>query len=361
MPSAAPPDPPVAAGRRGVALLAAAGVATGAIELWLGRALLTESNSPLPLFATHIAVTIALAVASLPARRWKIGGEVLMLATLTGALGAIGVAGATVTFALVLWFRRKPHSAEEWYQALFPDTPSDPVELLFEELEGDRSDDAGTEPLTAFGDALAFGSLAEKQRVLTLIGERFHPALAPLLRRALADTNSAIRVHTATVLGRVQKAFMERAVRLEEAVAAAPDAANWRDLAQHYDAHAFSGVLDAVTQTEVQRKAIAAFERFLEMLPDDVAAHLRLGRLLLRCRRPTDALPHLERAHAAGLPVQDVVWLIQCLFELRRYSAVRRLALEYLPAARQLQRIPLPMLHALTLWASNPQSLRQAA
>ncbi len=104
-------------------------------------------------------------------------------------------------------------------------------------------------------DVITTGSQAEKIDALNVISRRYSAAAAPLLKRALADHDGAVRVLAATVLAHQHAVHTNRIGALQARAAATPEApGGWSELGQAYLAYADSGLLDAARADAERRR-----------------------------------------------------------------------------------------------------------
>jgi tetratricopeptide (TPR) repeat protein len=68
-------------------------------------------------------------------------------------------------------------------------------------------------------------------------------------------------------------------------------------------------------------EAIPEYRKVLELMPDLYEAHINFGQVLLRSKNPTEALPHLKRAHEQKpLEFRPAYYLAEALFDLDQYA-----------------------------------------
>lgn len=292
-----------------------------------GLALLLQGRIGLPAYAAiHCAGALAAAAWAYFFRR---GGSVnrfaVLLAIAAMALGPIGTLGLILIVPLQALLRRRATPFEEWYRALFPDEEPDDNRRLFELISSGRAETAGNVSVESFTDVMRAGSIEQKRAVITLLVRRFRPEFAPALKLALQDPNPAIRVQAATAAAEIESDFLERAIALEaEAKAHPADAARRLALAQHYDAYAFSGLLDSQREHDNRAEALQHYRAVLAQQPTLLGARAAVSRILVRTGRYAEAVDWLgERLDAGHVNRATVAWYAECLFHLRRYGDLR--------------------------------------
>ncbi|PWU05657.1 MAG: hypothetical protein C5B51_14000 [Terriglobia bacterium] len=275
----------------------------------------------------------------------------LLLALSTAVLGPIGPAGTLVTIVLARWYMRNPIPFEEWYRSLFPEAVETTEDQLLKRIAGWDAEDPGG--LSAFMDILSFGSLHQKQALIALMTQHFRPAFGSILKRALSDTQAAVRVQAATAINRLENAMLERTLALTGRVREDPNRAEaLRNLARHYDEYLYTGILEARREEEVRDQALSAYAQALEADPSDEESVLAMGRLLLRGKRYAEAYQYIERA-IKNCPStrQTGLWHMECLFHLGRFGELREAAGRSRGNLDSFSEFPASAVEAVTLWA----------
>jgi hypothetical protein len=140
------------------------------------------------------------------ALRLRAGGEltipVLLLITgfVCGPLGGLG----TACTALALM--RRPRAAvrlQSWYEYIAGIVARDRTARLYEELVSNRLHSDPTADVPRFRPILHGTSVEEQQRVLGVIGRRYHSDFRAVLRDALRNKNGFIRAQAAAVASRL--------------------------------------------------------------------------------------------------------------------------------------------------------------
>jgi len=68
-------------------------------------------------------------------------------------------------------------------------------------------------------------------------------------------------------------------------------------------------------------EAIPEYRKVLELMPDLYEAHINFGQVLLRSKNPTEALPHLKRAHEQKpTEFRPAYYLAEALFDLGQFA-----------------------------------------
>lgn len=94
-------------------------------------------------------------------------------------------------------------------------------------------------------DVITEGSRAEKLEALRVVYQKYEAGLSTVLDRALRDSDTSVRVLTATVIAKLNANYSRDIGNRQRETAANPELAqNWRALAETRLAYAQSGLLD---------------------------------------------------------------------------------------------------------------------
>lgn len=177
-----------------------AALVTSAVSL----AVLVYGMSPIASAPVFIALHLAVLIVPVVFLRMRVraGGEltvpvVLLIATFAaGPVGALGCAA----MAMALWHQNpSPARLQDWYDYIAGVVARTRLTRIYDELASGRlpSDPAAKVP--RFGPILEGASLEQQQRVLGVIGRRYHADFRPVLRKALRNNNGFIRAQAAAV------------------------------------------------------------------------------------------------------------------------------------------------------------------
>ena len=279
----------------------------------------------------------------------------LLLVAATGFVGPIGTSGTLVALGLWILYSRSSTPFEEWYESLFPEEKSKLSIDLFEQLSSDQGDLVARSAVAPFLDVLSFGTQEQKQAAVALITDHFQPPFAPALRRALHDSNAAIRVQAAASITRVENRFLTRVLELSQAVRDRPDDpdALWA-LARHYDDYAFTGILESKREEENRKKALELYHEYLRLRSADLYARWMAGRILLRKGEFAEAAHWLEQSIQQGFSSpQILLGYLESLFRLGRFGEVRELARAHGADLAAYGQFSSPAVEAVELWAGK--------
>lgn len=332
-----------------IATLALLAEGSLSVLLWSGQVGLGAA------LAVHGCFVLLLVAASVLC--WRLGGgglpSLILLTLGTSLLGPLGPAGCLFTLAFYLATERNAPQFSEWYESLFPDDdPAESGDIARQLMERVGQDGGSVSP---FLDVLSYGSRAQKQIAVAVMTRHFHPAFAPALRQALADSDNAVRVQAATAMATIEDRFVERAEELRAETEAHPDdPALVLGLARHHDDYAYTGLLDRQREEESQARALECYLRYLDQMPQDVDARLAVGRLMLRLGRAQDAVGWMERCFEQGAWSPAMVgWYMDALYRLGRYEGVRVFARRHYDELTRLDTYPIRLIETVRLWSGD--------
>lgn len=277
----------------------------------------------------------------------------LLLILTTVFMGPIGAAGTLVVIALMSYYGRNATPFEEWYLALFPETRiHSEVDLWERIIAGEDSLDKSS--VAPFSDILFFGTLAQKQELISLMSRSFQPIFAPILRTALNDSNNAIRVQAASAITVIEDDFLQRSLSLATSVRENPrDPSLLLELARLNDEYANAGILDRDRERDSRNKALEAYREYLQLSPKDLEARTAFGRLFLREEKYEEARSWAAESVNDGEASSELIFIyMEALYQLRRFDELRRLAAKQVSLV-QNDRIPLEAVETIKLWANT--------
>jgi hypothetical protein len=190
------------------------------------------------------------------ARRWAgqpgVEGTILQILAWTvfaGPFGAMVSAGLLTPANL-------PDRLAEGCEAAPGSLPASRHDHLRSALLDQRLRLQNTHTVRPLIDVIAEGTQTEKFEALSVIARSYEPALAPTLRRALADGSAPVRVLAATVIAKLRMARLKKVGAMQAEVASEPGRSQpLRRLAQARLDLAESGLLDASRSREEAARA----------------------------------------------------------------------------------------------------------
>jgi tetratricopeptide (TPR) repeat protein len=203
-----------------------------------------------------------------------------------------------------------------------------------------------------FVEVMRLGSENQKRRALAKMSTRFSPKFSQAFRIALADSSNTIRVQAATAVAKVEREFMAKLERIEEARARNPkDPVLTLALAKFYDDYAFTGVLDAELEKLNRERAINTYKNYLQQDPNSAEAWVAIGRLLYRNKQWAEAADWFRHALDRGWKLNTMLlWYFECLFRLGQFRELRRAVLEHGRGIMGQDELPKDVRDSVSLW-----------
>jgi tetratricopeptide (TPR) repeat protein len=299
------------------------------VEIALVRWLASAASQWIMPLTLHLALSGSLLILGKFAKPFREDKMWPYLAGLTIVVaGPIGAIGTMLAIVLTVFHRRKESSFEDWYEALFPEAMVDSDAGLMARI---RSNEKGEgQGVAAFADILAFGTVAQKRELITLITKHFEPRFAGALKMALDDSNNATRVQAASAVAKIQDDVMSRSQALKKA-AANGDSKSLLALARHHDEHGKTGLLDPEGSDASRITALDAYRGYLQKEPEDPGACAAVGRLLLQSGKFEETCAWLKQTIDRGNASSEAtIAYMEALFRLRRFDELRVVARKYL-------------------------------
>jgi hypothetical protein len=183
-------------------------VLVGLLTFVASLAVLGYGLSSIAIFPVFLALhfVVLIVPATFLIRRVRSNGDCNIPALLLVATFAAGPIGALGCAVMALALRLQHPSAaklKDWYDYIAGVVARSKLVRIYDELSSGRlpSDPAARVP--RFRPILHDASLEEQQRVLGVIGRRYHADFRPALRNALRNKNGFIRAQAAAVASRL--------------------------------------------------------------------------------------------------------------------------------------------------------------
>jgi len=158
-------------------------------------------STVLVLVLTTLIVPIVFLIARLSRGR-ELTIPVLLAAT-SLACGPIGALGCAYLASQLRRRRPTPSRLRSWYEYIAGIVARDRIAHLYDDLSSGRLLHDPTAEVPRFRPILHEASTDEQQRVLGVLGRRYHAEFRPALREALRNKNSFIRAQAAAVASRL--------------------------------------------------------------------------------------------------------------------------------------------------------------
>lgn len=308
-----------------------------------------------PVIPILIHLVISTVVALITYAQYKAGMDVQHLAILSivsFTTGIFGSLGALFGFIGTVVFRGRAQHFKEWYESIFPTDQTTDAQQIYDSIMEGLDENPRHYGVMPFVDVMRLGSENQKRRALAKMTSRFSPRFSSAFKIALADNNNTIRVQAATAIAKIEREFMAKLERIEEARAKEPNNANLSmALAKFYDDYAFTGVLDPELEKLNRERAINTYKAYLQQDPNSAEAWIAIGRLLYRNKQWEEAADWFRHAMDRGWKVNNMVlWYFECLFRLGQFRELRRAVLEYGRGIMGQEELPKDVREAVSLW-----------
>ena len=308
-----------------------------------------------PIIPILIHLAISTVTAMITYAQYRNGMDVQHLAILSivsFVTGIFGSLGALFGFIGTVIFRNRAHHFKEWYETIFPTDQVSESQYIYDAIVEGLDENPRTYGVMPFVDVMRLGSENQKRRALAKMTSRFSPRFSPAFKIALSDSSNTIRVQAATAVAKIERDFMRKLERIEEARARKPnDPALIMALAKFYDDYAFTGVLDPELEKLNRERAINTYKSYLQQDPNSPEAWIAIGRLLYRNRQWEEAAEWFRHALDRGWKVNNMVlWYFECLFRLGQFRELRRAVLEHGRGITGQEELPKDVRDAVSLW-----------
>lgn len=242
------------------------------------------------------------------------------------AAGPFGLGGYLILCLLFPLFRSFSIPFIKWFQDLFPEVPSI-YENVFERIRSGWDDYSKVAEVIPFKDIFTYGTLYQKQSVLDAVIKDYTPSYAPVLKMALDDSRNVIRIQAAAIVAKINADFEEKLQNLIKK-SSPENPVTYLDLAHHFDAHAFTGILDSIREKENQENALHYYREYLKIDPDNKGAWFSVGRLLFRLGSFREAVEWFDsyKKKFHELEGNARAWYLESLYMLGRYSELAEAA-----------------------------------
>lgn len=206
--------------------------------------------------------------AGVPSNQYYAALQMLGWATLAGPFGAL------VAIALTL-----PASASSLpaisggADGIATDPSAGKIERIHNIVLDGRGRIEGAHRIRPLTDVIVEGSQPEKLEALSIAYRRYEPKLSYVLRRALKDHDTSVRVLAATVIAKLHAVYSRQIGDRRSAAVSCPNLAqSWRELAMARLAYADSRLLEGSRARTQVESAIADLEHAVELEPADAVS-----------------------------------------------------------------------------------------
>jgi hypothetical protein len=286
----------------------------------------------------HCAIMLGVTLVLDQRERNKLDSRVLAIAVVTTAVsGPLGAAMSALLGVYLRYRRIETALLVNWYERISGHAGKDAVVELHERIQAGRTINPYVDARARFAAILRSGPLEEKQRVLSVITQKYHPGFAGLLEMALRNQDPPIRVQAAAVMARLKE---QERIKIKNLMAQAAKLALGADeqsidLGAQIAGSLESGLLDEQDALSARDLAKALARRTMQSAPSNAAAALQLADLLIKEADYPGAIELLQPLAARGV-TEAYPPLRSSLIRLRRFAEAASVPGETLPRTRDL-------------------------
>jgi len=328
------------------------------IEIWAVRLWLSQGMDASTMAGIHLGVVVTLALWTGLARHTGKDRQMAYLLTLfTTALGPLGAGGTLVTLGLYYWFKRSATPFSEWYESLFPEIEHAEIKKIYDKAVDEKNFHSKKNPVIPFIDVLHYGTVQQKQAMIVLLIKNHHGKFAHVLRKALEDSDGAVRVLAAKGMTKIEQHFLNRNMELEnryrENKISSLDFLKTQIL--NDDEYLYSGILDEIRAGEVRLRSLKACKKYLRHDPDDLDIRFLMGRILLRNGKSEQAADWFEECIEKGFISPKIyAWYFECMYQMGQFNKLREKATLYFEEIREFKQVFQPDVYeVIKIWAEQ--------
>ena len=330
--------------------------ASALLSIELGCIVLVAGATPVAAVVLHACCCIAFACLAF----WRgtaqttAAATVRVVALTAPFLGPIAALAGLVILAVIAVAHDPVANASMWHEHLFPNLAVDELTERTEEISRRHSGNDGAGEIESFFDVLRWGTLPEKEHVLSLISRSFRPEFAPVLRAGLAVDDLGLRAQAAAGLSMLETRISARLGNLQQAFRdAEPEQrkAAAIELALALSDAAHTGLYDEARNAEMRREIVSILTNCAD--PAEPRINTMLGRTLIQLGefdRAVEALSGAADATGSGEAAFD--WLLEGVFRQGDYRRIGLLVEGRAESVRSLVQQDGPLAPALRFWGA---------
>lgn len=326
------------------------------LTIELGCVVLAAGATPIAAIVLHACCCTVFAWLAFwhGAARTPAAAAVRVVALTSPFLGPMAALAGLVILAVIAVAHDPVANASIWHEHLFPNLAVDELTERTEEISRRQSGNDGAGEIESFFDVLQWGTLPEKEHVLSLISRSFRPEFAPVLRAGLAVDDLGLRAQAAAGLSMLETRISARLGNLQEAFRdAGPEQRNIAaiDLAIALSDAAHTGLYDEARNAEMRREIVSILTDCADRV--DPRINTMLGRTLIQLGefdRAVETLSGVADATTSGEAAFD--WLLEGVFRQGDYRRIGSLVEGRAESVRSLVQQDGPLAPALRFWAA---------
>lgn len=194
-----------------------------------------------------------------------------------------------------------------------------------DDLDAFLVEEASVEPIL---EILKGSDVGLKRGAVSLLGSIGGREAVTLLKQSLSDPSPEVRFYAHATLAKLEDSYAQE-IKAAEVAAKTDDAASWERLGDAFTRYAEAGLAEEVVRDRLHERAVMAYDRSLEIAPDNAGLLIKMGRLHLgngrfgEARRRFEAVPHDGPGRGDAL-----LGLCEVAYELRDHAALAGLRSE---------------------------------
>lgn len=252
----------------------------------------------------------------------------LFLTLFTTCLGPLGTLVGLMMILLYPFYRRSSTRLGELLDTLMPESSPDEVAVLHDRIKYGLDQYDPDSKLYPFMDIICYGTVQQKKLAIEKILRYFRPEFSPVLKKALQDPESGVRVLAATAINAIDSLYFKKYLEMEAVVKESSNKIDLLNYARHCEQYAMTEVLDAERDKKMMVEAIRAYEEYLEENIDDLKSMGSLGKLYVLTGNNSKARLLLESVFRtySTIPFEVYKWYLCALYNSREYDFLRQFA-----------------------------------
>ena len=273
------------------------------------------------LLVLHAGVVGALAVVLDWRERRKADARLITIALVTVAItGPLGALLTAILGLALMAISVDGAILRRWYDRIVGEKSDDDADLLYEQIVSGRTLNPHVDAGARFAAIMRNGPLEEKQRILGLIAQKYHPEFLGLLKAAMRSPDPPLRVQAAAVAARLQGDERARLKAISAACEGAmTEAGAASELCLRLERQIDSGLLDEQDRSHALRLALELARAARAKEPQSAEAATMLGRVLGLADLHEEAAGVLAAAIALGSEAARPMHR-ESLMRLRRFA-----------------------------------------
>jgi hypothetical protein len=249
----------------------------------------------------------------------------LMLIPALSFLGPIGALGVLCQFIHYHVYYKHSMDTAKRHAFLYPEEVVTLSKQIHDALVFDYDNSTKDYKVTPFIDVLKYGQEKDKREVLSKIAKYYTPVFTPLLRLAMDDDSTSVRVQAATIITKIKtKLFEHEKVLLDLREETPDDPLIIKELGYYCDYFAYTNLLEGNSNEALKQRAIEYYLEYSAQCPEDIEVDQMVLRLYIRTHQFELAKAWFARCQEAHRVTPDMVlWYMEHEYKHGDFSALR--------------------------------------